>query len=198
MCGVQKGGSSVDPPPPAQASPPCWGAEPPPWAAGCWPHGLALPPPCEPPPPKSPPPEREALVTLAVAHFSEGPTSSTLISTLVPFEPSWRSKLRIFSEPVTMTRWPFCRDSATFSAICRQAAHRRKSASPSFHSFVCLSKVRGVDATVKLATAAPEGVNLSSGSSVRLPMTVMLVSPAMALPFDLGLRPGAVRWFGVV
>ena len=82
-----------------------------------------------------------------------------------------------------MTCWPFCRDSATFSAIWRQTAQRMNSAVPSFHSFVCLSKVRGVEATVKLATAAPEGVNLSSGSSVRLPTTVMTVSPAMAGPF---------------
>src|SRR5215217_2087028 len=61
------------------------------------------------------------------------------------------------------------------------------SASPSFHSLVWRSNVRGVDATVKLATAAPEGVNLSSGSSVRLPMTVMTVSPAMAQPFGFGV-----------
>ena len=39
-----------------------------------------------------------------------------------------------------------------------------------------------MDATVKLATAAPDGVNRSSGSAVRLPMTVMTVSPAMGVP----------------
>src|SRR5215212_9491089 len=38
--------------------------------------------------------------------------------------------------------------------------------------------MRGVDATVKFATAAPDGVNRSSGSAVRFPMTVMTVSPA--------------------
>src|SRR6188472_3085285 len=38
--------------------------------------------------------------------------------------------------------------------------------------------MRGVDATVKLATAAPDGVNRSSGSAVRFPTTVMVVSPA--------------------
>src|ERR1700733_9002866 len=38
--------------------------------------------------------------------------------------------------------------------------------------------MRGVDATVKFATAAPDGVNRSSGSAVRFPMTVMMVSPA--------------------
>jgi hypothetical protein len=46
---------------------------------------------------------------------------------------------------------------------------------------VCLLKLRGVDATVKLATAAPDGVKRSSGSSVRLPTTVMTVSPAIAV-----------------
>src|SRR5436309_12863799 len=66
--------------------------------------------------------------------------------------------------------------------------HRRKSASPSFHSPEFLSNVRGVDATVKLATAAPDGVKRSSGSAVRLPITVIVVSPAIA-----GLRSGLGR-----
>src|SRR4051794_37084251 len=78
-----------------------------------------------------------------------------------------------------MTLAPRCNDSATFSAACRQMLQRRKSASPPFHSLVCLSRKRGVDATVKFATAAPLGVNRSSGSSVRLPTTVIVVSPAM-------------------
>ena len=39
-------------------------------------------------------------------------------------------------------------------------------------------EMRGVDATVKFATAAPDGVNRSSGSAVRFPTTVMVVSPA--------------------
>src|ERR1044072_2216743 len=60
--------------------------------------------------------------------------------------------------------------------------HRRKSASPSFHSPLWRSNVRGVEATVKLATAAPDCVNRSSGSAVRLPITVMTVSPAIAVP----------------
>src|SRR3954462_7257980 len=77
---------------------------------------------------------------------------------------------------------PRCSDSATFSAACRQMEQRRNIASPSTHSLEFLSKVRGVDATVKLATAAPEGVKRSSGSSVRLPTTVMMVSPAMNAP----------------
>src|SRR6478752_7952774 len=41
--------------------------------------------------------------------------------------------------------------------------------------------MRGVDATVKLATAAPDGVKRSSGSAVRLPTSVMVVSPAMCV-----------------
>src|SRR3954453_5063533 len=81
-----------------------------------------------------------------------------------------------------MTRVPLVRDSATFSAASRQIEHRRNSVSPSFHSFVWRSNVRGVEATVKLATAAPDGVNRSSGSPVMLPITVMMVSPAMSTP----------------
>src|SRR3954451_20595550 len=78
-----------------------------------------------------------------------------------------------------MPRWS---DSATFSAACRQMEQRRNIASPSTHSLEFLSKLRGVEATVKLTTAAPEGVKRSSGSSVRLPTTVMRVSPAMSSP----------------
>src|SRR4051795_5393830 len=79
-----------------------------------------------------------------------------------------------------MTREPLTSDSAAFSAACLPTQQLRNSASPSFHSLVCRSKLRGVEATVKLATAAPDGVNRSSGSAVRLPTTVMTVSPAMA------------------
>ena len=74
---------------------------------------------------------------------------------------------------------PLVSDSATFSAAWRHTEQLRNSASPSFHSLVCLSNVRGVEATVKFATAAPEGVKRSSGSAVRLPTTVIGVSPAM-------------------
>ena len=77
---------------------------------------------------------------------------------------------------------PLVSDSATFSAASRQTEQRRNSASPSFHSLVWRSNVRGVDATVKFATAAPFGVKRSSGSAVRLPTTVMTVSPAMVTP----------------
>jgi len=38
-----------------------------------------------------------------------------------------------------------------------------------------------VEATVKEATAAPEGVKRISGSAVRFPMMVMMVSPAMVV-----------------
>src|SRR6476620_5020756 len=100
----------------------------------------------------------------------------------VRFSPSLVSYERDFSRPVAITRVPRWRDSAMFSAASRQIEQRMKRVSPSFHSLDCRSNVRGVDATVKLATAAPEGVNRSSGSSVRLPTTVMMVSPAMRSP----------------
>src|SRR6476469_9305165 len=83
---------------------------------------------------------------------------------------------------------PFWRDSATFSAACRHTEQDRNSASPSFHSLLWRSKVRGVEAIRKLATAAPEGVKRSSGSSTRLPTTVIWVSPAMS-----GILGGWVR-----
>src|SRR4051812_44569592 len=99
-----------------------------------------------------------------------------------------------------MTRMPRCSDSATFSAACRQTLQLRKRLSPSFHSFVCLSRKRGVDAMRNFATAAPLGVNLSSGSSTRLPTSVMTVSPAaMAVPLlrvrsdELGAQHGLVE-----
>ncbi len=97
----------------------------------------------------------------------------------VRFSPSFVSYERDFSRPVTITRVPRWSDSATFSAASRQMEQRMKRVSPSFHSLDCRSNVRGVDATVKFATAAPEGVNRSSGSAVRLPTMVMVVSPAM-------------------
>ena len=111
-------------------------------------------------------------MTLAVAFFSAGPTSSTSSSTTVRFSPSLVSYDRCLSRPVTMTRVPRVSDSATFSAYCRHTAQRMKTVSPSFHSLVCLSRSRVVDATVKLATAAPLGVKRSSGSAVRLPTMV--------------------------
>ena len=58
---------------------------------------------------------------------------------------------------------------------------RMQRVSLSFHSLACLLKIRGVAATVKLATAAPDGVNLSSGSAVRFPTIVITVSPLMAV-----------------
>ena len=97
----------------------------------------------------------------------------------VRFSPSLVSYERDFSRPETITRVPRCSDSATFSAASRHTEQRMNSVSPSFHSLLCRSNVRGVEATVKFATAAPDGVKRSSGSPVRLPMMVMTVSPAM-------------------
>ncbi len=100
----------------------------------------------------------------------------------VRFSPSGVSQERDTNRPETTTRVPRCSDSATFSAASRQIEQRMKTVSPSFHSLVLRSNVRGVEATVKLATAAPDGVNRSSGSPVRLPTNVSGVSPAMLSP----------------
>jgi hypothetical protein len=71
-------------------------------------------------------------------------------------------------------------------------------ASPSFHSFACRSKLRGVLATVKLATATPDCVWRSSGSAVRLPTMVRVVSFIFFTPVPYGLHlsgetPSSVR-----
>ena len=50
-----------------------------------------------------------------------------------------------------------------------------------------------MEATVKFATAAPLGVNRSSGSSVRLPMTVMMMSPCAMAPYLVSGRSTLVR-----
>ena len=76
-----------------------------------------------------------------------------------------------------MTRMPFWSDSATFSAACRQTLQVRNRPSPSSHWLVCELKRRGVDAIRKFATAAPDGVNRSSGSATMFPTTVIGVSP---------------------
>ncbi len=54
-----------------------------------------------------------------------------------------------------MTREPLLSEPATCSANSRQTEARRKSASPSFQSLDARSKVRGVEAIVKFATARP-------------------------------------------
>jgi hypothetical protein len=59
--------------------------------------------------------------------------------------------------PWATTRIPRVSDSLTFSAACRQMEQGRDSVSPSFHSLLARSKLRGVDAIVNDATAAPEG-----------------------------------------
>src|SRR5215469_11812056 len=94
-----------------------------------------------------------------------------------------------------MTRMPRCRLSATFSAAWHQTLQDRKSDSPSFHSLVFRSMYRGVDATRNVATAWPVGVYRSSGSLTRLPMIVIVVSPAAigGLPLDrLGLNSSSL------
>src|SRR4051794_29340441 len=93
-----------------------------------------------------------------------------------------------------MTRVPLVSDSAAFPAASRQIEQRRNSVSPSFHSLLWRSNVRGVEATVKLATAAPDGVNRSSGSPVRFPITVMVVSPLMPAPRSSSNRSGYRRY----
>src|ERR1700728_4515537 len=87
-----------------------------------------------------------------------------------------------------MTRMPRCSDSATFSAACRQTLHVRKRLSPSFHSLVALSRMRGVEAIRKVATGWPDAVNRSSGSATRLPTTVIGVSPAAIVALQVDSR----------
>src|SRR5690625_1506636 len=182
------GGSSSPPwlPPPAHgsASAPC-GAPYPPWPPNppCWPPPKPCPPPCWPPPKPWPrPPPRWTLVGLAVAYRSAGPISSTSSSMVVRLLPSRSVKERCFRRPCAITRVPFSSDSVTFSAASRQIEQRRNRASPSLHSFACRSNMRGVDAMVNDATAIPDCVKRSSGSAVRLPITVMTVSFAMGAP----------------
>src|SRR5438270_13396112 len=89
-----------------------------------------------------------------------------------------------------MTRAPFSRDSARFSApLFFQTVPRTKVVSPSFHSLLARSKYRSVDAMVTDATAVPDWVKRSAGSSVRLPTTVMAVVMLIADAF-LRVRPG--------
>src|SRR6202046_3476285 len=87
-----------------------------------------------------------------------------------------------------MTRIPRCSDSATFSAACRQTLQDRKRLSPSFHSLVALSRMRGVDAILKVATGWPDAVNRSSGSATRLPTSVIGVSPAAIVALQVDSR----------
>src|SRR5271166_2907408 len=72
-----------------------------------------------------------------------------------------------------MTRIPRVRLSATFSAAWRHTVQVRNRLSPSFHSPVELSRNRGVLATRNFATGWPAGVKRSSGSSTRLPTSVI-------------------------
>src|SRR5829696_3003754 len=63
---------------------------------------------------------------------------------------------------------------------CRQQLMRKKLVSPSVQ--VSPWRTRGVTARRKLATAAPLAVKRSSGSSVRLPIRVTVLSVAMTSP----------------
>ena len=96
---------------------------------------------------------------------------------------------------MTIARMPFWSDSATFSAAWRHTWQVRNSVSPSFHSPVALSRYRGVDAMRNRATGTPDGVNRSSGSSTRLPVTVMVVSLLMGGPSVLGPAGACRGWF---
>src|SRR5690625_1385078 len=140
---------------------------PPPWPHGSWAGAFCCPalnPPfCWPYPPLW----RTFLVTFAVARRRAGPTSSTSISKTVRLSPSRVSKERCFNRPCTITCEPLLRDSATFSAYWRHTVQARNIDSPSRHSPAWRSKVRGVEATRKLATASPLGVKRRSGSEVR-------------------------------
>ncbi len=78
-----------------------------------------------------------------------------------------------------MTRIPFSRLAAAFSAALRHTLQVRKRVSPSTHPLVALSNVRGVEATVNLVTGMLLVVNFSSGSEVKFPITVIIVSPAI-------------------
>src|SRR3954453_11470670 len=169
----------MPPPPDAHRT----GSPPPP------PPGLPLPPEGRPPPPPEPPEPFLAIrLTLAEAFRRDGPTSSTSTSYTVRFSPSLVSYDRCRSRPDTITRVPRVSDSATFSAACRHTLQVRKRLSPSFHSFVFLSRNRGVDATRNFATGCPEGGNRSSRASPRLPAIVIWVSPAaialLSVPFE--------------
>jgi hypothetical protein len=83
---------------------------------------------------------------------------------------------------------PLVSDSATCSPVSRQTLARRNRVSPSTHSLLCRSNVRGVEAMVKLATGRAGRGETQPGPLVRLPITVMPVSPVM-VPF---LCPGFV------
>ena len=79
-----------------------------------------------------------------------------------------------------MTRVPLVSDSATFSAASRQIEQReeqRVAVLPLVRLPVERAR-RGRDGEVRDGSTG--GVKRSSGSSVRLPTTVMTVSPAMA------------------
>src|SRR4051812_40278928 len=80
-----------------------------------------------------------------------------------------------------MTRVPLVSDSAMLSAMSRNPVQLMNSGSPSFHSPDVRSRMRGVDAIVNLTMLLPLGRIRSSGSAVRLPTMVIVVSFAISV-----------------
>src|SRR5262245_9283218 len=134
---------------------------------------------------------RVILLTRAVANRNDGPTSSTSTPYADRFSPSSVSHRDSRSRPTTTTRVPLRSDSAACSAGSRHTVQVRNSGSPSRYSPDSRSRHRGVEATVNLATAPPAPVYRRSGSSVRFPTTVTVVSFAITLtPSELrAVRP---------
>src|SRR5579875_323373 len=123
---------------------------------------------------------------LTVAYRRLGATSSAVISILERRSPSWFSQLRWSRRPVTMTRLPRPRDWATFSASWPQQTMSKNDVASS-HSWLWRFCQRRLTATPKVVVAWPDGVNRSSGSRVRLPMTLTW------LPLDMvGYAPVAL------
>jgi len=89
-------------------------------------------------------------------------TSSASTSSTVRLLPSGHDSPRALGEL-----------SQTFSACCFQTLTVMNRPSPSRHSFAFLSNTRGTLATRNRATGRRCGVNLSSGSAVRWPTTVI-------------------------
>src|SRR5262249_29316133 len=99
------------------------------------------------------------------------------------------------SRPTTTTRCPLRSDSAACSARSRHKVQVRNSGSPSLYSLAVRSNTRGVEATVNFAIAVPAGVNRRSGSAVRLPITVTVVSLLIpSTPSHLVVHSGRRIW----
>lgn len=90
--------------------------------------------------------------TCATAYRRLGPISSTSSSILIAVVALAVLVGALLEAAGRDDRMPLVSDPEMCSANSRQADARRNSASPSFHSFVCRSSERGVDAIVKFAT----------------------------------------------